>query len=130
MATEHLQSYDPQNGGIVTDLPTCRIHVPFAHKLISSFFTTQNVVTSSGTVTASLRQTDVGDVRAGSLVGTILENDDLENHSFVCTKFDFVLADKDKGVAPANREYLLMLTGTNSSDRVDEPVLVIEVERV
>jgi hypothetical protein len=110
-----------------TNTYVCRILVPIAHKLSKARLYAQNIVTT-GAVLVQLRQTDPGDGRGGALVGTKLENDDLSDVSSVSTKLDFVLSGDDKKVAPANRQYFLVITGTDPADRVDEPTLVLEVD--
>lgn len=112
-----------------TNTYVCRILVPIAGKLSKARMYAQNIVTT-GTVLVQLRQTDPGDGRGGALVGKILENDDLSDVSSVSTKLDFVLSAGDKMVAPANRQYFLVITGTDPADRVDEPMLVLEVDDV
>lgn len=130
MANTHLQATDAQAAAFDSaDLFLCRIVVPFAHKLVSAKLYTQNVVTT-GTVTASLKQTDVGDARAGSVMGTVLNNAALLANTNQNTEIPFVLADADLGIVPSGRQYFLVLTATNSADRVDEPVLLLEVEPV
>lgn len=126
MATFRFQSFDPQKAAFdATDLYTCRIVVPFAHKLVKASLYVQKVVLV-GTVTAALNQTDVGDARAGSQ-WAILSGSDLSAVTDVHTKLDFTLISAALGVAPADRTYFLVLAATNTADRVDEPVLSIEV---
>ena len=130
MATEFLQATDAQAAAFNSaDLSLCRIVVPFAHKLVSARVFTQNVVTT-GTVTVSLKQTDVSDARAGSVLGTVLNNAALLGNTSRNTEIPFVLADAELGIVPSGRQYFLVLTATNSADRVDEPVLLLEVDRV
>ena len=130
MATEFLQATDAQAAAFNSaDLFLCRIVVPFAHKLVSAKVFTQNVVTT-GTVTVSLKQTDVSDARAGSVLGTVLNNAALLGNTSRNTEIPFVLADSELGIVPSGRQYFLVLTATNSADRVDEPVLLLEVDRV
>lgn len=129
MAIRTLQSFDPAFRGAdfsSTDRYTCRILVPFAHKLITAKLYFQKTVTT-GTVTVTLKQADVGDGRGGAIVGTALNNTDLGDVTDTNTKIDFVLAVSDKLIAGAHRTYFLVITATNSADRVDEPMLVIEV---
>ncbi len=109
-----------------------RIIIPYPHKLVSSFMLAHTIVTT-GTVEAKLRQTDIGDPRGGAQVGVKLENADLTpdgSISNIATRYDFTLADTDTGVAPAFRQYFLILSATNAADRLGEPVLGIEVEKL
>lgn len=130
MATEFLQASDAQAAAFDSaDLYLCRIVVPFTHKLVSAKVFTQNVVTT-GTVTVSLKQTDVSDARAGSALGTVLNNAALLGNVSRNTEIPFVLVDADLGIAPSGRQYFLVLTATNSADRVDEPILLLEVDRI
>lgn len=128
MATEFLQATDARAAAFDSaDLYLCRIVVPFVHKLVSAKLHTQNVVTT-GTVTVSLKQTDVSDARAGTVLGTVLNNAALLGNTSRNTEIPFVLAAVELGIAPAGRQYFLVLTATDSADRVDEPVLLLEVE--
>lgn len=130
MANQKFQAHSDQAAAFNSaDLYLCRIVVPFAHKLVSATLFTQNVVTT-GTVTASLKQTDVGDARAGAVVGTVLNNAALLSNVNLNTRIPFTLASSDTGVAPSERQYFLVLTATNSADRVDETVLMLEVEAI
>jgi hypothetical protein len=110
-----------------TNTYCCRLMVPYVHKLSTAKLYSQNIVTT-GTVQVQLRQTDPGDGRGGALVGDVLENDDLDDVSSVNTKYDFTLYAADKRLAPALRQYFLVITGTDPADRVDEPTLVLEVD--
>lgn len=108
-------------------LTCCRIIVPVAHKLVTAKVYFQNI-TQTGTLVVSLKQTDVGDARGGTLVGTALDNTTTGspitnlNH-----QIEFTLDNDDKGVAPARRMYFLQLTGTDPADRLSEPSLLLEV---
>lgn len=125
-----LQATDAQAAAFDSaDLFLCRVVVPFVHKLVSAKLYTQNVVTT-GTVTVSLKQTDVSDSRAGTVLGTVLNNAALLANASRNTEIPFVLTDTDVAFAPSGRQYFLVLTATNSADRVDEPVLLLEVEAV
>lgn len=125
-----LQATDAQAAAFDSaDLFLCRIVVPFVHKLVSAKLYTQNVVTT-GTVTVSLKQTDVSDLRGGTVLGTVLNNAALLGNTSQNTEIPFVLATGDLGIVPSGRQYFLVLTATNSADRVDEPVLLLEVEAV
>ena len=104
-----------------------RILVPIVHKLSRARFYAQNIVTT-GTVEVKLQRSNRGHGRTGALVGTKLENDDLGDVSNRNTRLDFVLANEDKLVAPAEEQYFLVITGTDPADRVDEPMLAIEVD--
>jgi hypothetical protein len=84
----------------------------------------------TGTVTASLRQSDDGDTYTGSLVGTALNNTTLGAETSKTTRIEIELADEDKVVAPANRCYHLTLTATNAADRINHPILVLEYDQV
>lgn len=130
MATEFLQATDAQAAAFDSaDLYLCRIVVPIVHKLVSAKLYTQNVVTT-GTVTVSLKQTDVSDARGGTVLGTVLNNAALLGNTSRNTEIPFVLAAAELGIAPAGRQYFLVLTATNAADRVNEPVLLLEVEVV
>lgn len=129
MATHYFQAFDAAFTGSDfsgSDRYTCRVIVPFVHKLVTAKLYAQNVVTT-GTVTVTLKQSDVNDGRGGAIVGTAFANADLEDWSTTNKEFAFTLASADKATAPANRHYFLIITATNAADRVDEPLLLIEV---
>ena len=130
MANQYLQAADSQAAAFDSaDLFLCRIVIPFVHRLVSAKLYTQHVVTT-GTVTVSLKQTDVNVARGGTVLGTVLNNAALLGNTSQNTKIPFVLADADLGIVPSGRQYFLVLTATNSADRVNEPVLLLEVETV
>jgi hypothetical protein len=115
-----------------TDLYLCRTIVPFAHRLKNAYLVTQEVVLT-GTVQVYLKQSDPGDGRGGAVVGqikgTATDTDEaLEAVTTTHTKEPFVLYPEDLGIAPAYREYFLVLTATNAADRIGEPQLLLEVE--
>ena len=105
----------------------CRCIAPWTHKLRAASLYTQNVVTT-GTVTATLKQTDPGDSRGGAEIGTALNNTTLLGNANRNTKIDFKLDAEDLLTAPANRMYFVVFTGADPADRVDEPTLVLEVD--
>ena len=114
------------------DVYSCRVIVPFPHKLLSAEVFTHNLVTT-GTVTVDLRRTDIGNARGGALVGAQLNNTTLEATTVtasVLTKRSIVLGDTDKAMAPADREYFIIYGSDNSADRFDEAMLKIQVETV
>jgi hypothetical protein len=110
-----------------TDRHDCWIIVPFEHRIVSArVYTTQVVLT--GTVNIGLRQADLGDARAGVLVGSLLENVDLVAGASAWQCYSFTLADSDKLTFPRRRIYHIMCDATNSADRFDEPQLLLEVD--
>lgn len=112
----------------LVDLYACQVAVPFTHKIIGATLYSQNVVTT-GTVTVTLRQRDKGDSRGGAAMGTALNNTTLIPPAVLTNaKYDFVLTSDDKAVAPANRIYFVVFTGTDAGDRVEEALLVLKVE--
>ena len=132
MAKFWLQSDSASTGDITeADVYTCRIIVPYAQKLLAADVVVHNLVTT-GTVTVSLRRTDLGNSRGGALVGAQLNNTTLEASTAatasMMTKRSFVLGAADTVGAPADREYFLVLSTTDAADRLDEPVLLIQVE--
>lgn len=128
MATARLQSFDPNTAAFNSaDLHTCRLIVPYVHQLIEAWLITTSVI-HTGTVTAALRQSDNGDGYAGVLVGTALTNSTLGAETSVTTIIPIVLAAADKVLAPAFRCYHLTLTATDAADRVNHPILLLELE--
>lgn len=106
----------------------CRVVVPVAHKLVKAKVYFQNIV-QVGTLAVSLKQTDVGDARGGTLVGTALDNTTTGSPiTNINHRISFTLADADKTIAPAERMYFLQLTGTDPADRLSEPTLLLEVD--
>jgi hypothetical protein len=134
-----LQSYDPQTGAFAStlsdytnDLYACRTVVPWPHKLVKATLTCQNTVTA-GTVEIFLRFSDPGANRAGGQIGLKLENDDLDvgwalENNYSLWTFD--LQAYKNSHAPANRQYFIQATATDAADRLDEPILILDVERV
>ena len=117
-----------------TDLYACRVIVPITHKLKNAWLIAQEIVLS-GTVQVYLKQSDNGDGRGGAVVGQIKgtatdTDEELEAVAAVHTREPFVLYAEDKNIAPAFREYFVVITTTNAADRIDEPQLLLEVEPV
>ncbi len=110
-------------------LRVCFVVVPFLHRLVNVWLLASNVVTT-GTVTVELRKRDPNDTQGGSAVGTKLENDDLSDWSAILKKFYYALSADDVTTAPGFRTYFWSFTATNSADRLDEPVLLVEVEKI
>jgi len=96
---------------------------------VNVWLLSSNVVTT-GTVEVQLKKRDVNDAQGGSSVGTKLENDDLEDWSATAKKFAYTLSDDDKAASPSLRTYFWSFTATNSADRLDEPMLLLEVEEI
>lgn len=110
------------SGGLYCCMKTVR----FPHKVLTASMTAQNV-TTTGTVTVTLRHRDINEARSGTAMATALNNVDLGDKTNVNTRFDFVLTDTDKGVAPKDRTYFIIVTGTSQEDRIEEPCLLLEV---
>lgn len=128
MAVHRFQGHDPRTGAFNgADVATCRVVVPFAHKLVSAVVFAHHVVTT-GTVNITLRKCDPNEARSGSQVGEKLENDDLGDHTSIAKKYPFVLSPEDQGAGPAWREYLVNLNGSDAADRFDDPMLYVEVD--
>lgn len=128
MATQWLQSYDPNTGAFNgTDLHTCRLIVPFTHELISAELIVTSVI-HTGTVAVSLRQSDNGNGHTGVLVGTALTNATLGSATSKTTRIPIVLAAADKVLAPAYRVYHFAMSATDAADRVNHPILLLSVE--
>lgn len=104
----------------------CRILVPFPHSLREAWFGCDDI-NNSGTITATLKQADSGDAKAGTTVGTALSDTDLAATSDTFLALQITLAASDKAVVTAGRFYFITLVGTNSSDLVDNPMLSIGV---
>lgn len=132
MAVETLQAFDITTGDQSgADIYVCRIRMPKTYRLVEALFMCQNLVTT-GTVTATLRRATVGGPRAGSLVGTALDNTQLAANAGTASHYierNFVLAEADKRVGPESDIFLLVLGSSNSADRYDEPGLTLKWER-
>lgn len=134
-----LQSYDPQTGPFasmlsdyVSDLYACRTIVPWSHKLMKATLACQNTVTA-GAVEIYLRFTDPGASRAGGQIGLKLENDDLDVGWVLANNYnswDFDLQSYKGFRAPAMRQYFVQATATDVKDRLDELVLLLDLERL
>lgn len=110
-------------------LRVCFVVVPFLHRLVGVWLLSSNIVTT-GTVEVQLKNRDANDVQGGSSVGTKLENDDLSDWSATAKKFAYTLSADDKATSPAFRTYFWSFTATNSADRLNEPMLLLEVEEI
>jgi len=127
MAFEVWQSYHSSTGDISSaDVHTCRLVAPRNHVLRKATVRLHNTA-QTGTLEIYLKKTDPGDARGGATVGTKLDNDDISVLSNTTQDFEFTLADADKALAPKGREYFVLLSSTNAADRLDEPVLLLEV---
>ena len=128
-----LQSYDNQTGAFnSTDRYACRIVVPWAHKLTSAKLICLNCVLT-GTVEVFLRFADHGSSRGGAQVGLKLENDDMDDLGVIANTFNkwpFDIQTYNTLTAPADRIYFIQGTATDAADRINELVLMIDVERV
>ncbi|KKN40368.1 hypothetical protein LCGC14_0734200 [marine sediment metagenome] len=130
MTTQFLQAQSNQTAAFnASGLRVCFVVVPFVHKLVNAWLLTSNVVTT-GTVEVQLKNRDVNDAQGGSNVGTKLENDDLEDWSVTNKRFALTLSADDMATSPAMRTYFWSFTATNSADRLDEPILLLEVEEI
>lgn len=110
-----------------SDRYCCRIVIPSTHKLTGAALQVQNVVLT-GTVTVLLKQTDPGDARGGSTIDT-LAGSDFTAAASLCQKVTFDLSSY-RSTAPEDRQYFLVMTATDSADRLDEPVLVLTYTEV
>lgn len=134
-----LQSYDNDPAGIDlvqtgvfedgADIYACRTVVPWSHRLVVATLTCMNAVTT-GTVEVALRFTDPGSGRGGAQIGLSLENDDLDALANTYNKWVFDLQGYEKIVAPQDRQYFVQASATDAADRLDELVLLLDVERV
>jgi hypothetical protein len=123
-----VQQWDKITGDLTAGpIYVCRLTIPRSHKLLRAWVYTQNVVLT-GTVEVRLRKADRMDSRGGAEIAELIDNDDLTARSATNARYDFVLLDFAKEIAPAERMYFLSLTGTNAADRFDEPLLVVEYE--
>lgn len=132
MAVEFHSVFDTSTGAFNSaDIYVCRILVPRTHRVVAAHASTQHLVTT-GNVTVQLRRTDVGNARAGALVGAELDNTQLAASASTAstyTKRTFVLAEADKQVGPVDRIFFLLLSSDNAADRFDEACLTLETER-
>jgi hypothetical protein len=134
-----LQSQDRDPAGIDliqsgvfedgADIYACRTIVPWSHKLVAATLTCMNAVTT-GTVEVMLRFTDPGSGRGGAQIGLKLENDDLDALANSYNRWVFDLQTYKGMAAPAYRQYFVVGTATDVADRLDELVLLLDVERV
>ena len=124
----HIQSFDKITGSLTAGpIYVCRAVVLRAHRVLAAWVYVQKVVLT-GTVEIRLRKADRMDGRAGSDIAEVMTNDNLTAQASVNARYDFVLLDFAKQSAPPERTYLLSLSGTDSADRFDEPLLVVEYE--
>ena len=127
-----IQAYDNQTGLVAGTDYACRVVVPWPNDLVKATLCCVNTVTT-GTVEVFLKFVDTGGGRGGSEIGLKFENDDLDVGWTLANNFnkwDFDLGDYAHTSAPAWRQYFVVVTGTDSADRLDEMVLVLDVQRV
>ncbi len=130
MANQFLQAQSNQVAAFNSSgLRVCFIVVPFLHRLVNVWLLTSNVVTT-GTVEVQLKKRDIYDTQGGSNVGTKLENDVLEDWTTTMKSFGYTFPANDKAISPAFRTYFWSFTATSSADRLDEPMLLLEVEEI
>lgn len=120
-----LQAYDP----IATkpgdgQYHTCRILVPYAHRLHRAIVSFTDIDVVSATV-ALLVQADDTDAKAGTAVGSIAV---LTADADLVSVQELTLAESDRLTSPANRVYALRLNGADAGDFAEQPVLAILVE--
>ena len=126
-----VREFDPMTGAINTGGPfyVCRVLIHDKHELLRAWVYTTNVVLT-GVVEVTLRAVGEQGPRAGSLVSEVLTNDGLVAKSSLVARYDLVLLKFAKENQPGERIYLLHISGTNSADRFDEPLIVLEYKRV
>lgn len=132
MASENVffQAYDPVTGAQPGGARRCKIWVPFVHTLVSARVAFSNVV-ATGDLTVSLRIAYRQDSAGGRKLGSDLDDDDLTPAGLTVASvynwFSWVLAGDDLATYPAWTLYFITTTGTNAADRLDEPLLMVEV---
>lgn len=124
----YAQAYSENTGNITAGVYVCRLVIPVAHLLTAAWVYTQEVVTT-GTLEVRLRKADVRDPRGGAAIAELIDNDDVTTQADENVRFDFVLLDHAKELAPAERMYFLSLTGSDSADRCNEPLLIVQYDR-
>lgn len=135
MATEVFQAFDRSAAGNISaaDVPTCRFVIGFRHEILSAKVVFHGLVTSNGTNLVQLRYADFGGSRSGAALSVELNNTTLANPATATRLqylFDFMGYEALWADAPGDREYLVNLSTTSSSDRLDEPLLILEVRRL
>jgi len=120
-----IQGYSNNTGAITSVAYGMRVVIAVPHLLIKAWVYTQNVVTT-GVLEVLLKKADLMDPRGGSDVSEKIENDDVTERTSINARYDFVLLDSAKDQAPAQRTYFVSMLGTNSADRFDEPLMVLE----
>lgn len=103
----------------------CRRVAHKRHRIRKAKVRVHNIA-QTGTLEIQLKKVDPGEA-GGSNVGTKLDNDDLDVAS-TTEEYEFALKDQDKVMAPKGREYFINISTTNSADRIDTPILILEVE--
>lgn len=124
-----LTGYSTNTGAITSVAYGYRIYVPVPHLLLAAWVYTQNVITT-GVLEVLLKKADPMDPRGGSDVSEKIENDDVTPRTSINVRYDFVLLDAAKEPAPGRRTYFVSALGTNSADRFDEPLLIVEYKAI
>ncbi len=109
-------------------LQTCRIIVPFKHKLLRAKFSSE-LITKAGTLNVSLRRLADAVAIAGVSIGSALADAVMLASAVKVTK-EFTLADADKTDRDDAQAYGLSITGTNASDITTFPMLAILVQPI
>lgn len=121
------QAYSENTGDVTSAALVCRLVIPVGHLLTAAWVYTTEVVTT-GTLEVRLKKVDPRDARGGSDVAELINNDDVTPRSATVARYDFVLLDFAKALAPAERTYFVSILGTNAADRFNEPLLVVKYD--
>ena len=130
MALKWENSYERFDSAFnVSDDRVCMLPVRYPHRLQSAALWTCET-TLTGTVTVQLRCARPGDARAGRLVGTALENDDLGGTGVGFSEWNEVLFSLGANDTLWNGTpciYYLALASSNAADRIIDPILILRV---
>ncbi len=125
-----IQAFDKITGALTSGpIYVARAMIVEPHRLTAARVYVQNVI-FTGTLEVRLRYADEMGPRGGADAASVLTNDDFTARTSINAKYDFVLLDFIKAQVAEQRAYYLSLTGTNSADRFDEPLLVLDYDRV
>lgn len=131
MAHKWEHSYERFDSAFdVSDDRVCMLPIRYPHRLVSAALWTCETTLVGTAVVVQLRCARPGDARAGRLVGTALNNDDLGGTAVgisAWTEVPFSLGGNDMAWTGMPCIYYLALASDNSSDRIYDPLLILKV---
>ncbi len=124
----YQQAFSENTGAVTSAALVCRLVIPVQHLLVAAWVYTTEVVTT-GTLEVRLKKVDPRDARGGAEIAELIDNDDVTPRSATVARYDFILLEFAKALAPAERMYFVNILGTDAADRFNEPLLIVQYDR-